>query len=167
MGSRKRPAPGASPIMQQHQAAPVKNIKNDSPMMSSDPYLLWQQQNLTNATTNYPDPTGNFSSNLYNDMSQPKPLSTTTSNQLTRRPVDQQLVSRTVYNSSGNDNWPIIPEDGLHQPQEQAWPINNDDLEQRAQTARRETQAKRKQIPPFVQKLSRYVIFFPFQILTN
>lgn len=33
-------------------------------------------------------------------------------------------------------------------------------LEEMAQRAKREAQAKRKQIPPFVQKLSRSVFFF-------
>lgn len=32
------------------------------------------------------------------------------------------------------------------------------DLEQRAQIAKKDAQAKRKQIPPFVQKLRRYAI---------
>lgn len=31
-------------------------------------------------------------------------------------------------------------------------------LEERAAVAKRESQSKRKQIPPFVQKLSRYVL---------
>lgn len=40
---------------------------------------------------------------------------------------------------------------------ETAWRNNSDDLDQKALAAQRDAQAKRKQIPPFVQKLSRSV----------
>jgi heat shock transcription factor, other eukaryote len=42
-----------------------------------------------------------------------------------------------------------VPNDG--------WGENLAELEQRALAAKREAQAKRKQIPPFVQKLRRFV----------
>jgi heat shock transcription factor, other eukaryote len=40
---------------------------------------------------------------------------------------------------------------------ENAWGDDIEELERQAQIAKREAQAKRKQIPPFVQKLNRYV----------
>lgn len=153
-GSRKRPAPGASPLVQQQQPAPTSISAGSSHM--SDQYLHWQQ-NLANGASNYPDSAPNYNPNLYNGMNQPQPMNapTTASKQIARRPGGQQMVSRTAFNNVGNDTWPIISEDGLPQPSEQTWLNNSDDLDQKAQVAQRETQAKRKQIPPFVQKLSR------------
>lgn len=155
-GSRKRPAPGASPIVQQQQAS-TGNNKNESPEMAADQYLQWHQQSMPNSAPIYSDPIGNFGSNLYNGMNQGQAVPPATSNQLTRRPMSQHLVPRANYNNSGDDAWPIIPEDGMQPPQDQAWLNSNEKLEQKAHIARRDTQAKRKQIPPFVQKLSRYV----------
>lgn len=155
-GSRKRPAPGASPLIQQQQPAPI-SINAASSHMSTDQYLQWHQQNVPNDTPTYPDPAANYNSNLYHGMnqSQSTPTPSSVSKQLARRPGNQQMVPRATYNNVGNDAWPVISDDSLPQPSEQSWLNTNDDLEQKAQVARRETQAKRKQIPPFVQKLSR------------
>ena len=153
-GSRKRPAPGASPIVQQQQAS-AANTQSAPPPMATDQLLQWHQQNLANPTSSYPDTTGNFGSNLYNGIHQVQAPPSTASNQLARRPVSQHLAQRAPYNNNGDDGWPIISEGGMQPPQDQAWLNSNDDLEQKAQIARRDTQAKRKQIPPFVQKLSR------------
>lgn len=149
-GSRKRPAPGSSPL------GPERQITS-SPQMSTDQYLQWHQQDLNNGIPSYPDAPANYNANVYHGMSQAQHMATTTpaSKELARIPGDQQIVSRTAYNNVGNDAWPIVSEEGLPQPSKQPWLNNSDDLEQKAQLARRETQAKRKQIPPFVQKLSR------------
>lgn len=64
------------------------------------------------------------------------------SNQLVRRSTNHQLTSRD-YGGYGN-----VSQNG--------WENEDDeDLEAMALRARKEAQAKRKQIPPFVQKLSR------------
>lgn len=39
-----------------------------------------------------------------------------------------------------------------------AWSDDLDELDRKAAVAKKEAQSKRKQIPPFVQKLSRYEI---------
>lgn len=73
------------------------------------------------------------------------------SNQLVRRHPNQQLVSR------GNNGWQDLS-NSTGQPGQGAWEAmdgGEEDLEQRALVAKQEAQAKRKQIPPFVQKLSR------------
>jgi heat shock transcription factor len=46
------------------------------------------------------------------------------------------------------------PDSGVN-PTDGAWGDDLAELEARAQIAKREAQAKRKQIPPFVQKLNR------------
>lgn len=73
------------------------------------------------------------------------------SNQLVRRHPSQQLVSR------GNNGWQDIS-NPMGQPGQGTWEAmeeGEEDLEQRALVAKKEAQTKRKQIPPFVQKLSR------------
>ena len=110
---------------------------------------------MVNAPTSYPDSMGNIGSPMYNGMSQPASPIPGSSGLLVRRSVNQPMVSRANYNAVGNETWPIVSEDVVQQPQGQAWVNNGDDLQQKAQVAKRDMQAKRKQIPPFVQKLSR------------
>ena len=78
----------------------------------------------------------------------------TPSDQLATRSTSQQLVPRADYNGLNNGTWPVLV-DAVGQPASGASLNQNDDLDRKADVAKRETQAKRKQIPPFVQKLSR------------
>lgn len=173
---RKRQAPGASPVQQahqqqqQHQQPSELDLKSEASQMATDQYLQWhQQQHLANSAISYPDPANDLTTNLLNALSQATaPPPPAVSNQLARRPATHHLVPRTNFANTADDSWPIIPEDGMQPPQDQAWRNSNDDLEREAQIARRDTQAKRKQIPPFVQKLSRYVFKVKYQrSLTN
>lgn len=68
--------------------------------------------------------------------------------------MGQQIVPRTNYNDATSDTWPLV-QDNTIQPSAEGWGGDDDDLNRKAEIAKRETQAKRKQIPPFVQKLSR------------
>lgn len=137
--------------------------------MATDQYLQWHQQHLANPATSYPDTANDLTTNLFNALNQatpappPPPPPPTVSNQLARRPVAHHLVPRTTFANTGGDSWPIIPEDSMQPPQDQVWRNSNDELEREAQIARRDTQAKRKQIPPFVQKLSRYAPYIEYQ----
>jgi heat shock transcription factor len=69
-----------------------------------------------------------------------------TPGQLVRRNPNQQLAARGTpwedLDSNGQQGWPIAEDD-------------DEELEQKALLAKKDAQAKRKQIPPFVQKLSR------------
>ena len=84
----------------------------------------------------------------------------TPSNSLARRPMNQALVQtnpRNEYdplagpwNGFDDDGNVLLPRNpGVEQD-------NIEVLEEMAAKAKRESQSKRKQIPPFVQKLSRY-----------
>ena len=160
-GSRKRPAPGASPLIHQ-QPQNLTNINNNSALqMSADQTLQWGQPDLTSAAANYSDPSFSFGSNMYNASAPQETPPNTTSNQLARRAVNHHVVPRRTYNNGGDDTWPLLDEDSLQHNQDSAWLNTTDDLEQKAQIARRDNQAKRKQIPPFVQKLSRYYSIIP------
>lgn len=154
--SRKRPAPGSSPLVQQqqHPNSPTQ-INTSALQMSADQNLQWHQTDLNSTPTGYPEPPRAFGSNVY-DANNPQTGSPhMASNQVARRAANQHLVSRGTYNSGGDDSWPLHSEDALQQTQDPAWLSPPDVLEQKAQVARRDAQSKRKQIPPFVQKLSR------------
>lgn len=83
-----------------------------------------------------------------------------TSNQLTRRPVNRQLVptaQRPVYDNTV-DPWGQFGDESGLDPTNTGTMEETDSieaLEEKATVAKRDAQAKRKQIPPFVQKLSR------------
>ncbi|KAL8398974.1 hypothetical protein RB596_007721 [Gaeumannomyces avenae] len=92
---------------------------------------------------------------------QPTP---TPSNVIARRPAARALVptaSRPQYDGLP-DPWPSFGDDGALIPQPaSAAPVDENDniqlLEEKAARAKRDAQANRKQIPPFVQKLSSFL----------
>lgn len=154
-GSRKRPAPGASPLVQQQQQN-LMNVNAGTLQMPADQNLQWHQPELASPATSYPDPSSAFGSTMYHDgNSQQDTSSNIASNQVARRPVNQHLISRGTYNNGGDESWPLLSEESLQQGQDPTWLNTTDDPEQKAQISRRGNQVKRKQIPPFVQKLSR------------
>lgn len=86
------------------------------------------------------------------------------SNALARRQNSRALVPtapRIPFERA--DNWNGFSEDPAFLPGTSTGVDEHDNierLEEMAQRAKREAQAKRKQIPPFVQKLSRYATPF-------
>ena len=79
------------------------------------------------------------------------------STQLARRPISRQLVPTGQRYDPPQDNWAQFGDESMHDPQ-QANGVEEDNiemLEEKAAVAKRDAQSKRKQIPPFVQKLSR------------
>ncbi|KAL8980041.1 MAG: hypothetical protein Q9177_005987, partial [Variospora cf. flavescens] len=151
IGSRKRPAPGASPILQQPQAP------SDPPLISADkaPKQSARLNPVTDPTTSLPYPeylpstTSNYPQSPQSAVPQQQP----TSNQVTRRPPDQDTgqVQHPSYTNGNSEIWPLFNENGLQQLNETGWRNEGDDLDQKALVAKRDAQAKRKQIPPFVQ----------------
>jgi heat shock transcription factor, other eukaryote len=126
--------------------------------LTNDQFLRWSQ---TGDNTNYADPY-NMNSFAGNSMTgqqyqQPVPASST---QLARRPMNRQMVptaSRATFDNP-NDPWGPFGDDGLLDPQNPNGVEETDNielLEEKAVIAKRDAQSKRKQIPPFVQKLSR------------
>lgn len=157
---RKRAAPGAVPMVpaqqQFQQPFPQTNMPNDQ-------MVRWDGGNDgVNFGAGNPN-SGNgmgFMQNgqaQYTDSLQPAP-----SNSLARRPMNSRALVQT--NPGGYDPsqaWGSLPMDSgaLTQPQhdDQGNEDSIDVLEEKAQQAKREAQAKRKQIPPFVQKLSSFL----------
>ncbi len=168
--SRKRAAPGASPIIQQTtQQKPTRQYLSNpaTPQLSDDQFLSWGQTPLNQGLPSYPDPTASYNPNIYSTMSSGSPglhhgsvpipqTASTTSNQLTRRPVNQHLVARgRPPNNDSNSPWSNFGDGAIQQVN--GWENDDDDdgMERKALAAKRDAEAKHKNIPPFVQKLSR------------
>ncbi|KAI0884642.1 uncharacterized protein GGS22DRAFT_145266 [Annulohypoxylon maeteangense] len=146
---RKRPAPGSVPI--QHQMA--------QPYNTPDQLLRWNGNNA-----------GAFVDNASNGVNSygvvPSPTqaqygaSGAPSNVLARRGINNALVATNrAFTPQQNDPWPNFEENLIAgQPNGGADEHDNIELlEEKAQRAKREAQAKRKQIPPFVQKLNSFL----------
>lgn len=145
MSNRKRRAPVASP------QPPAQTYQHDIPA-PTDQYINWNDPAVA-TDMNFTDPSlyDNYGPTMgaghnrvvsldgYNDGAE-------MSGQLVRRNTNQQLAP-----APRRGQW-----DGFASPQQQWETVDDDEeLEQKAALAKKDAQAKRKQIPPFVQKLSR------------
>ncbi|KAG6006147.1 hypothetical protein E4U54_000216 [Claviceps lovelessii] len=153
--SKKRAAPGASPVLpyQQRTQQPYANENG-----VADTALQWKGDGpeLADTTTQTTLPY-----NLMPSQPQLDPVPTP-SNTLARRDTNQALVpthNRSIdtavdtwagYNNDNN----LLQRDDARRLVEQE---TIETLEEMAQKAKREAQAKRKSIPPFVQKLSSFL----------
>lgn len=120
--------------------------------LPADQYMNWNDSNVGTDMNVFNDPTlydyGNSAMGGHNRVVSLEGVDDGTdmnSGQLIRRNQNQQLASR-------RGQW-----DGYPSPTQQQWETVDDDeeLEQKAAIAKKDAQTKRKQIPPFVQKLSR------------
>jgi heat shock transcription factor len=145
MASRKRRAPGASP------QAPMQTYTQDA-TIPNDQYMNWNDSAIGADMSAFNDPTlydyGNSPITGHNRVVSLDGMNADTemsSGQLVRRNQNQQVASR-------RGQW-----DGFPSPTQQQWETVDDDeeLDQKAAIAKKDAQTKRKQIPPFVQKLSR------------
>lgn len=151
---RKRPAPGAAPVGQ-YQQLPQQFVPNSQMM---------QWNGAAANGNNFVDASA-AGVNQYGMVPQaqlPQSLpSQPPSNALTRIPPNRALIpsgNRGNFETN-NDFWPYPDDTALIQPANGT--VDEHDnielLEEKAQRAKREATTKRKQIPPFVQKLSRSV----------
>ncbi|OCT52545.1 hypothetical protein CLCR_09621 [Cladophialophora carrionii] len=157
--SRKRPAPGADPMpypTQMQNSAPAFN-DGLGQQLSNDQFLQWGQTGQPATVPSYNDNSYAMNASLFpqnnsqnNPQNVPQP-----SNQLTRRPA-AQLSSRIPQPNQDAKAWMDTSDSGIN-PTDGAWGDGLAELEARAQIAKREAQAKRKQIPPFVQKLNSFL----------
>ncbi|KAE8354571.1 hypothetical protein BDV28DRAFT_78004 [Aspergillus coremiiformis] len=155
MTTRKRPAPGTSPIVHP-QLGPIPSYpQNSGSQLSNDQFLQWGQNTSSNGVSSpsYPD-ASSYGATAYTS-GQDVPASTTTaSTQLARRETPNQLVGR---NRGYEQTTTPTSDHGSNTGEPGGWGESLDQLYQRALVAKREVQAKRKQIPPFVQKLSSFL----------
>ncbi|KAG9195872.1 hypothetical protein G6011_00993 [Alternaria panax] len=147
MASRKRRAPGASP------QAPAQTYQHDIPA-PADPYMDWSNP-AAGADMNFADPPlyDNYGQSMGGGHNRVVSLDGYTdgaemTGQLVRRNTNQQLAP-----APRRSQW-----DGFASPTPQWETVDDDEeLEQKAAIAKKDAQAKRKQIPPFVQKLSSFL----------
>ncbi|KAL8706602.1 MAG: hypothetical protein Q9201_000349 [Fulgogasparrea decipioides] len=121
--------------------------------MSSNQYLQWNQANQPSTPPSYPDLSATYPQIPPSTV----PPQQSTSSQLTQRPPVQNITEGPQYSNSNADIWPSLAGNGIQQLSDAAWGNNGDDLDRKALAAQRDAQAKRKQIPPFVQKLSSFL----------
>ncbi|KAG6222562.1 hypothetical protein E4U26_005202 [Claviceps purpurea] len=154
--SRKRVAPGHSPMVpyQQRFQQPYAN-EGGTPENT----LQWKGDG-TDILDAAAQTAGQYNMMSLQPQLDPVP---SPSNTLTRRDTNQALVpahNRTIDTSVdswagfGNENNALAQRDDEGRLIEQE---NIETLEEMAQKAKREAQAKRKSIPPFVQKLSSFL----------
>ena len=139
--------------MDRHQQQTIMTHNDGLPKFSDDQYLQWNAQQAASSIPTYPDPTGSFSPKLYNGTTQAQDFNAAI-NQVVRRPIPN-MVTRGSSQKVSNGPWQSTTSNNVTQVTEKAWQNDNSDLEQRAIAVEREARVKRKQIPPFVQKLSR------------
>ena len=150
--SRKLAAPGASPMLQQpplQNPYPYSMPDTNSDFSNFDFANLPPEQTYdSNAFDN-----NNFSYNL-NTAQQPaygNNPNAPTSQELVRRSRNNQLApaqaqQTAMQQGSAGEGW-----NGISQYDDE----DEAELERRVAAAKKDAQGKRKQIPPFVQKLSR------------
>lgn len=145
--SRKRPAPGTSPVNYPQQIQQMQNgyAGDFQPTLTDDQFLDWGQHAQTHneAQTNSYLP----SANVYGTQSLsqvPSSLAPGTMSQAVVRQPFQQNQWAVDANTAPAQQEPAT-----------TWSDDINELLEKAQVAKREAQSKRKQIPPFVLKLHR------------
>ncbi|KAI0017730.1 hypothetical protein F4780DRAFT_572262 [Xylariomycetidae sp. FL0641] len=148
---RKRPAPGSLPM-----PPPMAQSYN-----TPEQLLRWNGSNTGNFVENTPpvaNAYGMVSPNPPSHYGPPTPAPTTA---VARRGMNNALVTANrSFTPQPNEAWTGFTEDNLI-PNQPGGGVDEHDnielLEEKAQRAKREAQAKRKQIPPFVQKLNSFL----------
>ncbi|KKY22630.1 putative heat shock transcription factor [Phaeomoniella chlamydospora] len=150
--SRKRPAPDTSPPFQiptqaQSYAAHGSDLSNDQ-------FLQWSENLKTDTQPNVPysDPS------MLASAGYPATPNMASSQQLVRTPSNQLVARGRTQHDLQGAQWVQGP--NINNGNTQQAPADKDDLpllQARALEAKKEAQAKRKQIPPFVQKLSSFL----------
>ncbi|PVI07545.1 hypothetical protein DM02DRAFT_283100 [Periconia macrospinosa] len=155
MSTRKRRAPGASPNGQQ-------NTYQSAGAGTADQFMNWNDPSLNGGNMASFDPTFYEGIDLAGNLNQAPTHNRVvsldglggspdmSSNQLVRRNPNQQLAARgqaawDTYNQNPSGTW------------ENAGTDDDEELARKAEIAKKDAQAKRKQIPPFVQKLSSFL----------
>ena len=146
--TRKRTAPGADTVQ-------IQQLQT-SPQMSSNQFPQWPTQNLSQQAAGYSPKPPNHGQPTYNGgtSSSQGASGPSLQNQLSRRPFGNQLSPPKGGNTQSSGSWANSSLNSSNNPLNYDMAAG-DELDRKAEVAKREMQANRKQIPPFVQKLSR------------
>ncbi|KAL4904413.1 hypothetical protein BDW74DRAFT_30520 [Aspergillus multicolor] len=153
--TRKRPAPGTSPAVHPQLGQLPNYHQTSGAPLSNDQFLQWGQTSSPNAVppVSFPDTTSYNTGAIPTSAHDLSGVSTT-SNQVARRQTPNQMVSR---GRSYEQPSAPTPDQNNVPGESGGWSESLEELYKRALAAKREAQAKRKQIPPFVQKLSSFL----------
>jgi hypothetical protein len=167
MNPRKRAAPSTSPSTDQAltRSTPQQGTTYNPPsnlQLTNEDFLRWGDTINQENNNNFLDTNGNFPPGLYeslanfpgyNQLSQPRSLEQAANNHMVKRPNNSQALVR-----QGRDRWGG-PDDALVKEESQDREQDEDEkLDRLAAEAKADHAAHRKTIPPFVQKLAKYVI---------
>lgn len=154
--SRKRPAPGTTPIGYGQQNQQLQNAYSQAPL-TDDQFFNWGASSQDPASFST-QPMYGVQPNTYPtpQNSNGSTMSSNQSNQIARRPANQ-VVPRP---HQANGSWPeqhtrATGQQSHQQETPTVWSDDINELVAKSQIAKREAQSKRKQIPPFVLKLHR------------
>ena len=123
--------------------------------------MQWGQAPIDNTSISYGDPNAIFDPSTYHSIANQAQASSNaqlSANQIARRPAGQQLVANSLkpYGDTGEVDWMDYGDNGQPEvPPGEEWMNDEEEVERRAQVAKRDAQTKRRQIPPFIQKLKR------------
>ncbi|KAL2810133.1 hypothetical protein BJX63DRAFT_325905 [Aspergillus granulosus] len=155
--NRKRPAPGTSPVVHPQLGQLPNYPPTSGSPLSNEQFLQWGQNPSSNTVATQSFPALNSYNTAAAGQSAPTQdisSASTASNQIARRQPANQLLNRNRTYEQPSASFP--DQDG-GSGESGGWSESLEELYQRANTAKREAQAKRKQIPPFVQKLSSFL----------
>ena len=148
--TRKRPAPGTSPLPTREQIAKENRTASPDMAQSNFPGFLYPDPNNDPNAANF----GPYQNNGQ-QMSPTDQYMSPAAQQLQlagRQMNGNQNIVQAQYGMPNDGQW---PEGGSQHPGPN-WPVQYDQLDRQAEDAEREAKSKRKIIPPFVQKLNRY-----------
>lgn len=153
--SRKRPAPGASPVGYGQQNQQMQNAYVQPAPLTDDQFFNWGAN--SDPATYQAQPMYGMHQSQYPPQAASAPSNQ--ANQLARRPINQAVTRQPQANGQWTTEQSASAVNQQQQQQQQetstAWSDDINDLVAKAQVAKREAQSKRKQIPPFVLKLHR------------
>ena len=151
--TRKRRAPGASSVPQLNDILPAYDFSQLPPNTDFNSTFDFNPDSFAQSDQSYNDPTNGDGNHFNVDLNASQPATyggsynpAATSTDLVRRPRNQTLA-RNVQ----QEQWSGYGGGTPGQMDDE----DEQELERRVAMAKRDAQGKRKQIPPFVQKLSR------------
>ena len=147
-------------MLMPHQSQPndilnSTDISNGQGYASRDQYQYPDQADVLHHMPQNLEPPGLLEN--YRDQGQPyikDQLLSAAANEGIRYVPDSQMDMVKYHNNNAMSGFSPVPGYDMQAPQH-GYPNQEDDLDQQALRAKRDAEAKRKQIPPFVQKLSR------------
>ena len=146
---RKRATPGTMPTNQLGHPSISYPYQPTAPIGTQA--LDWNYEGGNNGNHDVPN---GYSFNPY---PQQQAMPPETSTQLARRPTGHRPSVRGDFRAGDVESWAPVQAHGLptQQPTHETWVEDLGELKERASAVKRESQQRRKVIPPFIKKLRR------------